>query len=83
MNLKQNNTVESLSGRHISTSFLDPVWDDGRLAFKALQGHRDLPEARMAASRLLCVGQAAIQEFYLVSVRLLQFRLQAVGGLLQ
>jgi len=47
----------SLSGRHVSTSFLDPVlgammkqvcWHSGRS-----KAYRGLPEARMAASRLL------------------------------
>ena len=47
----------SLSGRHVSTSFLDPVlgammkqvcWHSRRS-----KAYRGLPEARMAASRLL------------------------------
>ena len=56
----------SLSGRHVSTSFLDPVlgammkqvcWHSRRS-----KAYRGLPEARMAASRLrgACVGQAVV-----------------------
>ena len=57
MSLKRNVQSRSLSGRHVSTSFLDPVlgammkqvyWHSRRS-----KAYRGLPEARMAASRLL------------------------------
>ena len=57
--------LRSLSGRHVSTSFLDPVleammkqvcWHSRRS-----KAYRGLPEARMAASRsCACVGQAVV-----------------------